>query len=549
MIYKKVLTIFFLATILLGFFPRSASADGMIIRPYGDDWRYGEEKGQYVLIDYKNNIQKMLLAIDVNEGNLDKGGVWIFPVPANPQKVVIDVASNMPSLSGEDVVEQAKSNLRNTALFLAGTQIYPIPFLGWLTSPMAGEVGPRKGIMLDAGTTSSSANKVDVYEHLEKNGVTSEVLTAKSAVGLYKYLKEKGINVEDKTIPTLGNYIGKEYSFVVSWIDPPSESAQKTNIINAVNLIFSNYYTHPLLLEKIASYLSQQSDFTQPPFSSDGYYKAQVYDEYLDSHLEKKNALIEEIKKDEKIVSEITKPSGSLYPYETKQTPAVSISFPTNRIYFPLVPTSIYESKYVPAEIRIIGKVKPDVYADIENYTTTEYFRQTYPDSEIANFSGENKSSIDYTLIKINAPSKLLTQDLWIDQGVPAKTNFAFFIYRFFWLVGILLLLIASFISGLVSGKIVFHRQVVNLKDYLMFGVLGLFNSFSIIGLAIAAIFWRTKIIKPEDQELFDEFIKRGYSSNNIRSADNRKLLFLPLFSVIFIVIIIILFYPLYQIL
>ena len=76
--------------------PNSALADGMIIRPdpYSDRWDYLGESNQQAFINYEDGLEKMILSIGMEEtsGN----AVWIFPVPSEPNKVVIDVVTQFP---------------------------------------------------------------------------------------------------------------------------------------------------------------------------------------------------------------------------------------------------------------------------------------------------------------------------------------------------------------------------------------------------------------------------------------------------------------------
>ena len=74
------------------------------------------------------------------------------------------------------------------------TQLYTtiMPYFNPLSTEET--VGRYKGM----GITNSLADGVEqdvvVYEHLEKEGITSEIITAKTANGLYDYLKGKAKN-------------------------------------------------------------------------------------------------------------------------------------------------------------------------------------------------------------------------------------------------------------------------------------------------------------------------------------------------------------------
>jgi len=200
------------------FIPKSVFADGMMMKPdpYSGRWDYSNESNQQAFINYDNGLQKMIISVGL-EGENSEGVVWLFPIPADPNKVTIDVVKSLPQLSGEEISKKAKSNLDDTTEFLQRTQLYTIPFISFY------EVLVTTG-RVTQGLGRNVEQNVIVYEHLDKEGISSEIITAKTANGLYDYLKSKGLKIESGSIPVLDNYIGKEYSFVASWISSPSQA-------------------------------------------------------------------------------------------------------------------------------------------------------------------------------------------------------------------------------------------------------------------------------------------------------------------------------------
>jgi hypothetical protein len=91
---KKAL--FFLFILLL---MPSAIADGVIWRP--DNWQPLEQNEQRAVIAYQDGLEKMIIAVDFRMA-YDKA-VWIFPVPAKPQGVVIDVVTEFPTFRGKSI--------------------------------------------------------------------------------------------------------------------------------------------------------------------------------------------------------------------------------------------------------------------------------------------------------------------------------------------------------------------------------------------------------------------------------------------------------------
>ena len=530
---KKLFTLITLLLIALlavfSFVPKSVLADGMMIRPdpYSDRWDYSNESNQQAFINYDNGLQKMIISVGL-EGENSNGVVWLFPVPSDPNKVAIDVVKILPQLSGEEISKKAKSNLDDTTKFLQMTQIYTIPFV--LLSRTLGTAGTNGFGTLGApeGAGRGVEPDVVVYEHLEKEGITSEIITAKTASGLYDYLKSKGLKIESGSIPVLDNYIGKEYSFVASWISSPEKNI-------------------------------------------------------------------------------------------SAQNRGIFVTFLTKDIYFPMLPTSVYGSKTVPATIRVIGYVSPKVFQSIKSYTKTEYYIDSYAsfaDDLKSFYSGQNKN-VKYTKIEINAPSKFLTDDLWIGQQAPVKTYYSTFVAKHPVISAILLLIISSLITGILAGWIVFKALR---KNILKLGLIGLSNCLSIFGLLITTVlvgtknknesvepvlaeikqkgyFWKRRVatilffvaipflvfglfalsslireisyslryldsniiisvliiyvlpivalivsfiikrVKPEDKNLFEQLKLSGYSSWSFQPKDKLKIAFVPIFSVSFLIV------------
>lgn len=400
-------------------------ADGMIIEPgpYSDRWDYSDEKNQQAFINYDNGLQKMVISVGFDAKN-SQDAVWLFPVPSDPNKVAIDVVTSLPRFGGEDISLKAKSSLADARSSIQMTQIYSIPFLDFRRLSLNSSLGSE-----GATSTSKSADNgiepdVVVYEHIEKEGISSEIITAKTANGLFDYLKAKGLKIESGSIPVLDNYIGKEYSFIASWISAPE-------------IVVS------------ADYQSAQR--------------------------------------------------------------GVFVTFPTNDIFFPLLPTSVYGSKTVPATIRIMGYVTPKVFQDIKSFTTTSYFMNGsdwYGPEDLRTFYGEKYYDINYTKIDINAPSKYLTQDLWISNSAPIKTYFSSFVINYPTAITIILLVIGSILTGILAGWICFKDLR---KNIVKLGLIGLSNCLSIIGLIITTALISSKAGNKNIRPLIIEIKQKGY--------------------------------------
>lgn len=216
-------------------------ADGMAIHPTSNRvFDYTNERSQQAFINYGSGVEKMILSVDLDTTSNEGDTLWIFPVPAKPEDISIDVIKELPHLNGEEISSKAKSRITEIQNKLWQTQIYPYFFMQprYQTSRYSGSDG--KGLaagFLSSGSSSNSQNVI-VYDTIQKEGITSELATAQTAGGLYDHLKEKGLNMEKGSIPILDEYIEKDFSFILSWISNKKELPQNQEEIGATNMIY-----------------------------------------------------------------------------------------------------------------------------------------------------------------------------------------------------------------------------------------------------------------------------------------------------------------------
>jgi hypothetical protein len=180
-----------------------------------------------------------------------------------------------------------------------------------------------------------------------------------------------------------------------------------------------------------------------------------------------------------------------------------------------MLPTSVYGSKIIPATIKVIGHVSPKVFQDIKNYTKTEYYINGhvvngYVDfaENLKNFYNGQDQNIKYTKIEINAPSKFLTEDLWISNFSPIKTYYSTFVAKYPAIFAILLLIISSLITGILVGLITFKTLR---KNIFKLGLIGLSNCLSIFGLLITTVLVGTKEKNESVKLTLAEIKQKGY--------------------------------------
>lgn len=469
-------------------------ADGMVIEldPYYDRWDYSIENNQQAFINYADGLQKMIISVGLNQSS-SKDAVWLFPVPANPDKIAIDTVEGLPSLRGQDISKKAKSNLDDISAFIQATQLYTIPFLATRGNSDSLK-SDALSVSSDSGV-SATPSDVTVYEHIDKNGITSEIVTTKTASGLYDYLKSKGLTVEDNSIPVLKEYIGKEYAFVVSWISVKGEVAAQ-EIKDNLNSYFSSY-VYPRFDDLINELDDKYPDFGKIYYRNQkvAYLKSQEGAVVLQE-------LTELIQDDPSIIEPVNRSS--------EDQKGVVVTFPTKDLYFPLMPTSVYGSKIVPATIRIIGHVSPEVFDSIKSYTKTEYYvdEQAYSSNSLKSFYSGKTENLKYTKITIEAPSKFFTDDLWIKNQAPIKTYHSAFIARYPLIVGAILFILISFVAGILAGLFVFKDLR---KKPLKLGLFGLANCFSLVALSAVTVLAATKNENAYAEPLIAELKRKRY--------------------------------------
>ncbi len=307
----------------------SARADGGVVAEYEETFFYQLEKEQYAIIDHDDGYQDMFLSISVDWREAETAA-WILPVPSVP--VSLDLAGLAPSVTGTDIIRQAREDLKDTIVLAAGAYagsiLLGLPMYVWVTSL--------------ADTSEGVDGGVSVHQHLEKYGLTVEVISAKAGEDIYSCLGNMSIDVSPGSIDPLDLYAKKGYAFIVTWLTGP-----------------------------------------------------------------------------EVTVSE----------------PGLIFRFPTDRMFYPMMLTSVYGDKVIPTELFLKGLVTPDVYSAISGYTRVDYFRDGYigegywaeggyrTDPEVRNFTRffSNDWDGEFTRVLIDAPAKALEEDLWFDSGLSGK--------------------------------------------------------------------------------------------------------------------------------
>lgn len=406
----------------------SVLADGGMMHYYQDKWQMLPEGQQLAAINYKDGYENLILAVEPGEGNIGDKAVWIFPVPAKPSSTVINIGKGFPVFQGQKLSDAYDAKVDDIMMTSISTQFFLLPLMA---RNFMGKGSAQFGATLDS---VKLAEGVTVHESITKFGITTELITAEDGASLAEYLSAKSLEIPPIYKSILDEYIGKEYSFVISWVDDmqgfKQSQFEKTNLMN----------------------------------QGGRYYDPYGYNSYASNNMI-----------------------------------SVFITFPTDKLYFPLKPTSVYGSLKVPATIYIVGYVKPEFYPMIKPDAQVEYFvgtpRATTSDMNDFFFSSPEGVGDKYTIIKLNPPSKFLSQDLWIKTSSPVGKSFTYFFYKNAFIFGLLLIILLSCIASMLAGLILYRKSYLKWWHFALFG---LFNLLTILGFILATLFLRTKeITKP----------------------------------------------------
>jgi len=482
---KKIINIMlfliFFCLLTVSFFP-CVNADGGMIMLKMDRWEMLDEDQQLCAINYHEGIQNMILSVNTGEEITGEKAVWIFPVPAKPEKTAINIVKGFPMFQGYDVKYKADNSISDIFGFIRASQIYTLPYLFIFRGRMGTALGSLE--MYYQGDIKGIEG-VTVHESIEKSGLTTELISALDINSFSNYLISKDLDVPPNFKSILDDYIGKEYSFVISWISDVEKFKLEQPEGYIIGLLEEGKIVEARKLFDSLTYDSGKSDF---------YDNLNMVFRSIDRGRDIDEHDIEFLKR--------IRGSGNIL--------SVFISFPTDKMYYPLKPTSVYGSKRVPAIIYVLDYVKPELYPEIKAYSEIDYFfRENFdvPEELSDFFTGSDTKDLKYTKIKINPPSKYLTEDLWIKKGAPFKVFLADSVNRFPFWFGLFFFIICSCLASLLSGIIIFRIKGVSKIKFMLFG---LWNSLSLIGFSIAAYTNKIDVKFTELQEIQQNKIPLG---------------------------------------
>lgn len=398
---QKILALIF----ALLFIAPYAAADGMMFIEDADMWYLQPEENQVAAIHYEDGMENMLISVSPGSDFKGDRAVWIFPVPAAPETVKIDVLKGFPRLTGSNFEEDYISAVATASAASVLYATFPVSLL------CGGAVILSAFVFGMAGHLGKSSD-IAVYDRVEKMGVVTEVVEARDVDALNNFLVLRGMTPTDDGREMLTSYIGQDYTFVVTSV--------------------GNVTAYREAASREEMYYDPWSGTTQANMIG------------------------------------------------------VFVRFPADKIYFPLKPTAVYGSREVPVLLYATGFVTPELYDGIRDHTEITYFTQGRyrpPASLEPFFNGKTSfDDLQYTKVRIVAPSDRFTEDLWIDPEPPAGMILmeAYIVFSFF--ITAVMYILFSAAASLLAGMLVFRKKAADRK---MLFLHGLWNCATFIAFAV----------------------------------------------------------------
>lgn len=407
-----------------------AAADGFSVR-YStalDAWSTISEEEQFCIINYHDGVEKMIVQIQLNRDEVLYSSkiAWLFPVPSAPEDVSLRHLQTVPRLDGDPLGSVVLDEVVDDPswYYAYATQLYTIPFVGLMYLANTG-FGSSSGAV-DEGVQS--------FAVLDQYGVTTEVLAVDSAEALGEHLRAKDITLPESTGPAVEEYLGGDYSFVLSWVSNVTDFLSE-----AVVLPGTFGYSIGVGVE----FPCEEMFFPLRMTSAYGSMRIPITVQVLD------------------FVTPDRFPSSD--------TLDCTCGYRVQDTYSPLYPYLAPQYPYW-----MISKL---------NLTTAqEDFRYFFAE-QISEQDTERLRSVDYTVMRIEGPAEDLSEDLWFDDSPPLSISAVGYLCDNPWPLVVAVLAAISCTSSLIACSIVFGWDRRLSRTYVLLGV---FNLLTLIGYCIA---------------------------------------------------------------
>ncbi|MFA5266612.1 MAG: hypothetical protein WC379_01465 [Methanoregula sp.] len=414
---KKYIWLF----LIFALFIPTVAADGMA---FTGDWQLFNlqpEKEQAGAIFYENGYENMLLSVSLDWNITGNQSVWIFPVPAAPEDTTIDLLKGYPYLHGENLDGEYYGSIGKVLGTAAAYALFPLSGL----APGAFNPYQHSGGALSADIQPD----VQVYQHVEKMGLTSELVTAQDADAIERYLSIKGIILPAASKETLNEYTGKKYSFVITSISNVTEFRSQFQV-------HDTRYDWIMRNDILSVFVRFPTDRIYFPLKLTSAYGSRI----------------------------------------------IPITITVNEWVTPIVTENILAGEPIsmyPVEIR--GGTVTTYFTQSTDWGHT---RSEYISPPLRQFTnGRESIPAIYTKVQIHSPSNNFTDDLWFDNKPPFDVTIKDLIVRNPVPVGIPIFVILSMLASLIAGIIVFRDGPVSKTRLMMHG---LWNCATVIGFVYA---------------------------------------------------------------
>jgi len=494
-------------------------ADGLAFHEPSDRFELVPENQQEAFLKHENGIQTMVLAVGLHEAGSSEL-VWLFPLPAKPADIQVDIVDELPSVRGMSIAEKARDALKEAAVMAAITSVFSP--LGVLASQLT----------MKGNRSLSLEQAVDVYQHIEKHGITTEVVTAERAEALQLYLKTKGFTLSKAALPVLDEYLGRNFSFVVSWIQPDASEAQprRSQKQRGVWVKFPTetafYPLRPTSVygETTIPTVVRVFDLVEPSMPKD--VKKYVKTEYL------RNSTVLTAPFSTPGRAELRFTSPAVSPHYTR----VEISAPsrlfTSDLFFqprrsPVLSFAVFAKDhvfYLAMLMALMSSFVCSIFWARVLFGRILNFKRTLA---LGLYSLLNCLWLPLFVMEVNyirleedpEPLRGLIQDLWARYNGRQRVTYALLLMI---VPLIILILLAALASNLIHGN----------NNW---GLVGFFTIALLVVLGVMAWFRRVRL---EDRAAFEELSAKGYSDWTLDRHDRRKRIFLGLFFLSYIFLI-----------
>lgn len=214
--------------------------------------------------------------------------------------------------------------------------------------------------------------------------------------------------------------------------------------------------------------------------------------------------------------------------------PAVFVDFPSEKIFFPLKPTSSYED-YISISLKILGYVKNE--KELSDSWHFGHYRQTNIEGTFPDVFNSYipEKALYYTSYYFRGDARELTDDLWMTPFKPKALRYASFVNNIAQLgngyviiiLGILLFLFQSWACGGLTGLVFFRK-------WNPYAIVGLGNIVTLLGVYFLAKyskgFLKTELCGDDEKK------PESFRLHHYGKKETKRTWFLLLFSFFFMV-------------